>query len=56
MSEHENEKHIQGLDSLARKEWKRPVIVELSEANGEGAEGKPTALRENTFAFGYGPS
>lgn len=56
MSEQESQNSIQGLDCLARKEWKRPVIVELSEGNGEGAEGKIPRVRESTPFFAYGPS
>lgn len=40
MSEQENQNSIQCSDGLVRKEWYKPVIVELLEANGGGAEGK----------------
>lgn len=57
MSEQENQNSSQGADALARKEWKKPAIVELSEANGDGAEGGKIHIGgESTFAYGYGPS
>lgn len=56
MSEQENHNSMQCSDGLARKKWKRPVIVELSEVNADGAEGKITRVTESTGFFAYGPS
>lgn len=57
MSEQKNENSVLGADGKVRKEWKKPVIVELEEANGDGAEGgKRASPIEVTFLFTYGPS
>lgn len=52
MSEQENQISKSEADVKIRKEWKRPVVVELEEANGGGAEGrKGTTFRREGIVY-----
>lgn len=50
MSVQENQNSMLLTDDLALKKWKRPVIVELLETNGEGAQKNPNFSETTTGA------